>query len=94
MCGKYGDNDFRDQMDAEITRVFNRFAGKTVDPSNPKDPVLKEMQDAATDYFGRIRLVPRGARREDDNPLHITRINAELVPDGNTWKIGNRFFRG
>lgn len=93
MCGNYGD-DIHNLFDEEITKVFNRFAGKTVDLSNPKDPVLKEMQEEAARRFSRLRLVPEGTVREENGRVHISRINAELVADGNKWKIGNRFFRG
>jgi hypothetical protein len=81
--------------DRDIRKVFNRFAGKAVDPANPNDPVLEAMRTEATMHYSYLRLVAPGTKREDDADDKITRINAELVAnkDG-TWRIGKRFFRG
>lgn len=95
MCGPYGDfiRNWR-EYDREISKAFNKFAGKEVDPANPKDPVLEEMRKEATMHYSFLRLVTPGTARDPfDAP--ITRINAELQDAGNgKWKIGNRFFRG
>ncbi|MEZ0261399.1 MAG: hypothetical protein ACAH80_10340 [Alphaproteobacteria bacterium] len=95
MCGPYGDN-IRNWLpyDREVTKAFNKFAGKEVNPANPNDPVLEEMRKQATNFYSHLRLVAPGTTRDGiDEP--ITRINAELQDAGNgKWKIGNRFFRG
>jgi len=95
MCGPYGDN-IRNWLpyDREITKAFNKFAGKEVNPANPNDPVLEEMRKEATMHYSFLRLVAPGTTLDVfDAP--ITRINAELEDAGNgKWKIGNRFFRG
>lgn len=95
MCGPYGDN-IRNWLpyDREVTKAFNKFAGKEVNPADPKDPVLEEMRAEARNHYSFLRLVSPGATRDGiDEP--ITRINAELKDAGNgKWKIGNRFFRG
>lgn len=96
MCGPYGNDDFfwQRQRDREISKVFNKFAGKEVNPADPNDPVLKEMRHEAMMRYSYIRLVAEGAQPERD-PAKITQISAELVPtDDGKWKIGNRFFRG
>ena len=96
MCGPYGDGNFWNwrEYDREISKAFNKFAGKEVDPADPKDPVLEEMRREATMHYSFLRLVAPGTMRDGiDEP--ITRINAELQDAGNgKWKIGNRFFRG
>ena len=80
--------------DKEISKVFNRFAGKIVNPANPDDPVLEAMRLEATMHYSYLRLVAPGTAREEDSSK-ITRINAELEDAGNgKWRIGNRFFRG
>ncbi|TAL38009.1 MAG: hypothetical protein EPN97_04375 [Alphaproteobacteria bacterium] len=80
--------------DKEISKVFNRFAGKIVNPANPEDPVLEAMRLEAHMHYSYLRLVAPGTEREE-NSEKITRINAELEDAGNgKWRIGNRFFRG
>ncbi len=80
--------------DTGISKAFNRFAGKVVNPADPKDPVLEEMRREATMHYSYLRLVAPGTQRDDDS-TKITRINAELVDAGDgKWRIGNRFFRG
>lgn len=80
--------------DREIRKEFNRFAGKIVDPADPKDPVLEEMRLKAMMRYSYLRLVAPGTEREYDD-AKLTRINAELQDAGNgKWRIGNRFFRG
>lgn len=80
--------------DKSIAKVFNRFAGKIVNPANPNDPVLEEMRKEATMHYSYLRLVAPGTEREGDAGK-ITRINAELIDAGKgQWRIGNRFFRG
>ncbi len=99
MCRPYGNQDpseIRRQMreyDSEITKVFNRFAGKKVDPANPNDPVLEEMRREAAMHYSYLRLVGESADN-DRSFAKITRISAELVNNGKDWRIGNRFFRG
>lgn len=84
---------WRRARDAEVTRVFNRFAGKIVDPADPRDPVLEEMRREAAMHYSMLSLVPPGAARCE--PGKISRINAELQDaGGGKWRIGNRFFRG
>ncbi|MEZ0224289.1 MAG: hypothetical protein ACAH83_07045 [Alphaproteobacteria bacterium] len=79
--------------DREITKVFNQFAGKTVNPANPQDPVLEAMRLEAFQHYSYLRLVAPGTEREDGSEK-ITRINAELEDAGDgKWRIGNRFFR-
>ena len=83
-----------DDHDKGISKTFNRFAGKLVNPADPKDPVLEEMRREATMHYSTLRLVAPGTQREEDSHK-ITRINAELVDAGDgKWRIGNRFFRG
>jgi hypothetical protein len=96
MCGPYGDNIINWRpYDREITKAFNRFAGKEVNPANPDDPVLEEMRAEARNRYSSLRLVAPGTTRSDDSVESFTRINAELEDAGNgKWKIGNRFFRG
>jgi hypothetical protein len=80
--------------DKEISKVFNCFAGKIVNPADPADPVLEAMRLEATQHYSYLRLVAPGTEREDGS-AKITRINAELEDAGNgKWRIGNRFFRG
>jgi hypothetical protein len=95
MCGPYGREDgWWKPYDKEITKAFNKFAGKEINPSNPGDPVLKEMQKEAAMHYSYLRLVPEGADPARDD-AKITRISAELVDAGDgKWKVGNRFFRG
>lgn len=84
---------WRREMDADISKLFNRFAGRQVNPANPRDPVLEEMRLQAARRYSYLNLVPPGAKA-DENSHEITRINAELVNDGKgKWHIGNRFFR-
>jgi hypothetical protein len=80
--------------DREIAKVFNRFAGKTVNPADVNDPVLEDMRTEAAMHYSYLNLVPEGSKRGEDSD-QIIRINAELVAgsDGK-WHIGNRFFRG
>lgn len=88
------DRKWRREMDEGVSRDFNRFAGKQVNPANPHDPVLDEMRREAASFYSYLRLVAPGTKA-DENAHKITRINAELVDDGNgKWRIGNRFFRG
>lgn len=95
MCGPYGDSLRNwDVYDREISKAFNKFAGKEVNPADPKDPVLAEMRKEAMMHYSYLRLVPEGADPARDD-AKITRISAELVDAGNgKWKVGNRFFRG
>lgn len=81
-----------DERNKEIQKIFNRFAGKIVDPANPQDFVLKEMKFEASSHYSTLNLVPKGAQSENRN---ICRINAELIDaGGGKWKIGKRFFCG
>lgn len=82
------------EYDRGLGKAFNRFAGRIVNPADPNDPVLDAMRREATMYYSHLRLVAPGTQREDDS-TKITRINAELVDNGDgQWRIGNRFFRG
>jgi hypothetical protein len=84
---------WRQEHNKEVTKTFNRFAGKSVNPANPNDPVLEEMRREATMHYSHLRLVPEGTPLGDD-PSKLTRISAELASDGKgNWKIGNRFSR-
>ena len=88
------ENNWRNEMDGHISKVFNRFAGQTVNPADPQDKVLAEMRQEAAMYYSYLRLVPPGTARSADDSK-ITRINAELESTGDgKWRIGNRFFRG
>lgn len=97
MCGPYGNENFPwKEYDREISKVFNKFAGKEVNPADPKDPVLEEMRREATMHYSYLRLVAEGTKPDlVRDTAKITRINAELVQkDDGKWVIGNRFFRG
>lgn len=88
------DKDRWKDYDRDINKVFNRFAGRIVNPADPNDPVLEAMRTEATMHYSRLRLVAPGTEREEDS-TKITQINAELVDNGDgQWRIGNRFFRG
>ncbi len=89
------DKKWKDNMNAHISKAFNRFAGKEVNPTNPHDPVLEEMRREASMFYSYLRLVPPGTTADPSKSGEITRINAELVAAGNgKWRIGKNFFRG
>src|SRR5436190_1109936 len=97
MCGNYAGQSerWRKGREQQISLTFNKFAGKSVNPADPNDPVLEEMRQAATQFYSKLQLVPAGVVRPyiggNNGPL----VNAELIPasDG-SWRIGNSFHAG
>jgi len=95
MCGDYGDikklqKQWERERNKQITAVFNKFAGKQVNPADVNDPVLAEMRHEALNLYSKLQLVPAGKAitRQEGGPV----VSAELIAnkDG-TWRIGSRF---
>ncbi len=72
------ENNWRNEMDGHITKVFNRFAGQTVNPADPQDKVLAEMRQEAAMYYSYLRLVPPARR--------VRRMTAKSPASTPNWK--------
>lgn len=82
-------------MKKDIASLFNRFAGKEVQPPDAKnsDTVIREMQKIASDNGFVLRVWFPGMGGTKD--YRVGRINAyvEKGADGK-YRVGNRFSIG